>query len=310
MRLLVVMVATAALASSALAQDSTPFDFGRFHFGMTPAEFGRVAPGPSWQTRHFGDDLIVVGSSDPISIGLQDFWPAFGFRNGHLTKIVFETVAQVAAHSDCAARLQPVLGELETTIGVFNGPPEPDEFGPLQSTQSTPNGSEVRNYNYDADGVAISAANYSGAFFASVNAFSFRQASGEIRCDLTIHLRPSGPPPALDMAAPTNTELAAATEIEPDWVKQPDSDAYEMSVPPIATLDGVSGIATLDCLIVAGGRVNCRVIEERPSGKHFGDAALALSRYYQAPRTEGGVPTLGKRVAIYLRFDAGAPGRG
>lgn len=297
-------------SSSASAQTNAAFDFGRFHFGMAPAEFAKVEASPSWQTRSLGGDTTVITSTDPIVVGLQEFWPAFSFRSNHLTKIVFERIEQVAAHRDCAGLLQPVLGELETTIGVFDGAPEPNEFGPLQSAQTTPTGSAVRTYDYDADGVSMSDATHTGAFFATVNAFSFSQASGEIRCDLTITMRPAAPPPVLDMAPPTDEALAAATEIEPDWSEQPDSDAYEMSVPPIAILDGVSGIATLECLVVAGGRVNCRVIEERPTGKHFGDAALALSRFYQTPTEVGGVPTFGKRVAIYLRFNAGAPGRG
>lgn len=93
----------------------------------------------------------------------------------------------------------------------------------------------------------------------------------------------------------------------PQWVRQPSAAQMERAYPRGAAAEGLSGSATLTCVVEASGAVTgCTVASETPQGEGFGRAALSLSRYFRlSPRTVDGQAVEGARVNIPLRFSVG-----
>lgn len=107
--------------------------------------------------------------------------------------------------------------------------------------------------------------------------------------------------------APVEAGPAAAPVIaNPDWRRRPTPDQLARACPERALSRGVSGSATLNCVVTASGAVtDCQIIAETPVGQGFGRAAERLSRYFAMnPRTVDGDPVAGARVLIPLRFNA------
>lgn len=90
-----------------------------------------------------------------------------------------------------------------------------------------------------------------------------------------------------------------------NWVRQPTAEQLDRAFPDRAIQRGVSGSASLNCLVEASGRVtDCRVAAETPGGYGFGRAAQSVSRYFQiSPQTVNG-SAQGSRVAMTIRFAA------
>ncbi|MGV9009892.1 energy transducer TonB family protein [Brevundimonas sp.] len=90
-----------------------------------------------------------------------------------------------------------------------------------------------------------------------------------------------------------------------NWIRQPTAEQLDRAFPDRAIQRGVSGSASLNCLVEASGRVNdCRVTNETPGGYGFGRAAQSVSRYFQiSPQTVNG-SAQGSRVAMTIRFAA------
>jgi TonB family protein len=65
----------------------------------------------------------------------------------------------------------------------------------------------------------------------------------------------------------------------------------------------------LDCLVVAGGKVDdCKVVSEAPANQGFGVAALSSAKYFEVSIwSEDGLPTVGGRVFIPIRYELGGP---
>jgi protein TonB len=89
----------------------------------------------------------------------------------------------------------------------------------------------------------------------------------------------------------------------PTWDRQPTPEQMMRAYPPRAQTAGVSGSASLNCLVLPNGSVtDCNVTRETSGGYGFGRAAQSLSRYFRInPRTVDGAAE-GSRVAISLRF--------
>ncbi|CAN5336503.1 hypothetical protein BH11PSE2_BH11PSE2_06190 [soil metagenome] len=93
---------------------------------------------------------------------------------------------------------------------------------------------------------------------------------------------------------------------QPHWTGLP-SDAELGSVFPAKAKSagvGVSQVSLL-CTIGEGGVLgDCRSLAESPTGFGFGDAAVAISsRFVVSPWSDDGLPTIGARVRVPLRYE-------
>lgn len=93
---------------------------------------------------------------------------------------------------------------------------------------------------------------------------------------------------------------------KPTWVKLPSREQLSAAMPKSSTPGQIR--VTLDCLIGPdGSTTDCKVVSEDPADRGFGPAALGLSPYFKMTVwTMEGLPTVGARVRIPLRFDMAA----
>ena len=91
----------------------------------------------------------------------------------------------------------------------------------------------------------------------------------------------------------------------PSWTQLPELADPKSNYPPEARTANVkSGDVVLSCLIGEAGRIrDCAAESQQPAGFGFGESALALSSDLLVnPWTEEGLPTVGGRVWVPVRF--------
>ena len=105
--------------------------------------------------------------------------------------------------------------------------------------------------------------------------------------------------------APAMLQGDPASIGKPSWVGLPTE--AELRAAFGAELKGTQR-ATIDCRVEAGGALgDCRVASEEPAGGGAAKAALALSPKFRISTwTADGLPTVGARVRVPLRYEGGS----
>ncbi len=107
---------------------------------------------------------------------------------------------------------------------------------------------------------------------------------------------PPSPPPPPSPQQPLVIE-------NPVWVQRPTLEDMQRYYPRRALENGEAGRVILDCSVIYGGRLSCRVRSETPSGQGFGEAAIAIAREFRIAATQpDGTPTNGARLTVPIVF--------
>lgn len=97
---------------------------------------------------------------------------------------------------------------------------------------------------------------------------------------------------------------------KPHWIATPTGEQMYSILPPNRAKSAATTVRVrLSCRVVAGGKVDdCKIVSEDPAGEGFGASALAVSKYFELSIwSQDGLPTVGGRVLVPIRYELGAP---
>lgn len=117
-------------------------------------------------------------------------------------------------------------------------------------------------------------------------------AGGRIRRTLVFE---PGPPPRV-VTDPSSIEGYR-------WEEQPDARDFARLYPREALRRGLSGRATLNCVVNESYRLDCEVENEDPPGVGFGAATLRIAEKFRvSTHTESGESTVGAHIRRTIRW--------
>ena len=84
------------------------------------------------------------------------------------------------------------------------------------------------------------------------------------------------------------------------WTKKPNDSQIFARYPEAAFAERLSGVALLECTATAEGKLaDCAVLEEKPAGKGFAQASLAVLDLYEiGPRERITPEMVGKKMKV------------
>lgn len=95
---------------------------------------------------------------------------------------------------------------------------------------------------------------------------------------------------------------------KPHWTSVPTMEQMRSALPPNYAQSKTTTVRVkLGCRVIAGGKVeDCKVMSEEPANEGFGATALAVSKFFGVSTwSQEGLPTVGGRVQIPVRFELG-----
>lgn len=104
--------------------------------------------------------------------------------------------------------------------------------------------------------------------------------------------------------------LLAAAQGAPEsvWLKTSTAEEFEAAYPKPLRKFAYAGRAELECAVGPEGRLSgCQVVAEEPAGKGFGDAAMKLSRAFQARPPASGQGVVRVPITFRLAHDTQPP---
>ncbi|MBC7767957.1 MAG: energy transducer TonB [Phycisphaerales bacterium] len=293
---MLIALALIAVVNTGAAQEPTAEDgLGPYQFGMSSADARATAPNAEWVQRDQDGRVVLTGGPRVAIGGRLD--ASLVFMDDQLRRIVLAGVTSTA----CPDAVSAIVEMLEPRYGAFSSAaPQSLEQGALRQTVRTPAGSEIRVRGIDGRGASVSA-RY-GAVYVVVQGRPERRS----RCRLILTLGPQTDWQRFEPTeGPTLAQLDAAPRLaDPLWSSRPNAYSFTRNYPQGALERAQDGVAMLDCLVVADGRLSCRVAEETPAGEGFAAAALGIARDFRVERGEDGAPALGRRVRVPIRFNA------
>jgi TonB family protein len=121
------------------------------------------------------------------------------------------------------------------------------------------------------------------------------------------------PPPPMPVPGPGSERTASPSSpagpspqavSNPDWGRMPTGDDLARVYPRPALSRGLSGRTKMSCKVRKDGTLtDCAIVQEDPPGYGFGDATLAVARYFRmTPTTADGKSVEGGTVIIPIAW--------
>jgi TonB family protein len=90
------------------------------------------------------------------------------------------------------------------------------------------------------------------------------------------------------------------------WDRGPTAADFAHAYPKRALKNNVAGRVDLSCEVGFNGRLTCTVMNERPRGWGFADAALEVAKtMWAAPRMSNGSPSANAMIIVPIEFNPG-----